>query len=588
MPEKEILLKLLESVRSRHLWNDLGEKAMGALSLSLALPILFKLIDLASPFRASTVAVFFLGWALATAALIMLLAGWARKRTGLAQAAAKLDRAAQLDDEIKTALWFVENTSGSEWIDAQIVRAAAATGRLDLDRFFPHLAPKRTITVAALVILLGALNFLPLRLNHNWFLLEAGPAFDAAPAVTALIDETRKRLENTARPDNPALVERLEHTLERLREGRISLDEAIQELDALRQDIQSGEVAPEALGRSVKEMAAQLGNSKLSDSVDAALAEQDLERAIQQIREAVEALRNARNQQEAARQLEALQQEGRSGALNPDSLRERLDNLAQQMDARNLPAGAANAMTSGNLQQAIDMMRQTATSASQGFANLSPEQLAQMAQQLDQLSQALQTAQNNAAAGQSLQNLASALARSQSASGPGENGQSGNNAPQAANGQQGAGPSSNSSSGQGTGAPGQQAGQGGGQEGQPGPGPSGSAAGLPAGDPGGIGSGGTSPGGLGGLFQGRPNKAPPGLPTSLAVHLEKEALVAEHADTPSANLLSASQQERSKLNYRDVPSALNPAQKDALDRQRTPWESRRHIRNYFESIHETR
>src|SRR5262245_65175276 len=40
------------------------------------------------------------------------------------QAAASIDKQAQLQDELKTALWFINNPRSSEWINAQIHRAA--------------------------------------------------------------------------------------------------------------------------------------------------------------------------------------------------------------------------------------------------------------------------------------------------------------------------------------------------------------------------------------------------------------------------------------------------------------------------------
>jgi len=58
MPEKEILLGVLESTRKRIRSNDRLREAAAALSVCLCAPILFKLIDLVYPFRGRTVALF--------------------------------------------------------------------------------------------------------------------------------------------------------------------------------------------------------------------------------------------------------------------------------------------------------------------------------------------------------------------------------------------------------------------------------------------------------------------------------------------------------------------------------------------------
>jgi hypothetical protein len=76
--------------------------------------------------------------------------------------------------------------------------------------------------------------------------------------------------------------------------------------------------------------------------------------------------------------------------------------------------------------------------------------------------------------------------------------------------------------------------------------------------------------------------------TSLAVQLQQEAMVAQHAETPSGDQRSASEKERSRLDYRNVASELSPAAKDVLNQQGIPWESREHVKSYFEEIRPVR
>jgi len=65
---------------------------------------------------------------------------WRSLRRGtLNQAAALIDTTARLNDEIKTAFWFLHNPRPSEWVDAQIHRAASRAQTINLDAFFPRL-----------------------------------------------------------------------------------------------------------------------------------------------------------------------------------------------------------------------------------------------------------------------------------------------------------------------------------------------------------------------------------------------------------------------------------------------------------------
>jgi hypothetical protein len=76
-----------------------------------------------------------------------------------------------------------------------------------------------------------------------------------------------------------------------------------------------------------------------------------------------------------------------------------------------------------------------------------------------------------------------------------------------------------------------------------------------------------------------------GEPTSLETALDKEAVpVRPTRGSRPETIEEASQRERSKLDYRNVPSNLTPAQKDLLNQDPIPWEKRQFIREYFETI----
>jgi hypothetical protein len=74
------------------------------------------------------------------------------------------------------------------------------------------------------------------------------------------------------------------------------------------------------------------------------------------------------------------------------------------------------------------------------------------------------------------------------------------------------------------------------------------------------------------------------------VQLQKEALKVEGeggGNEPNKDVEAAGERERSKLDYRNAPSDLTPAQKDLLSQDRIPWESRQLIKNYFQAVKPT-
>ena len=75
-----------------------------------------------------------------------------------------------------------------------------------------------------------------------------------------------------------------------------------------------------------------------------------------------------------------------------------------------------------------------------------------------------------------------------------------------------------------------------------------------------------------------------GNPTKLDVKLEMEKIKGQNEGGTPEELEEASKQERSKLDYRNVHSDLTPAQKDALNQDKIPWEYRGLIKNYFQAI----
>ena len=76
-----------------------------------------------------------------------------------------------------------------------------------------------------------------------------------------------------------------------------------------------------------------------------------------------------------------------------------------------------------------------------------------------------------------------------------------------------------------------------------------------------------------------------GEPTKLDAELEREEIENESSSGGTPDVKEeASKQERSTLDYRNVPSDLTPAQKDVLNQDKIPWEYRNLIKNYFQAI----
>jgi len=86
----------------------------------------------------------------------------------------------------------------------------------------------------------------------------------------------------------------------------------------------------------------------------------------------------------------------------------------------------------------------------------------------------------------------------------------------------------------------------------------------------------------------RPRKdaAREGPPTEkLEVQLQQEQLTGQYDQEESPEgIEQTSKQERSKLDYRNVPSQLSAAERDVLIQKQIPWEYRTLIKQYFAAI----
>src|SRR5207253_2046432 len=113
MADKEFIIGLLEHVRRRVRSERRFKTITAGLAIALIFPVVFKIIDLLWPFRGLTVAIVLGVWGLAAAVVL----GWkTRSHETMADAAVSLDRRAGMQDQVKSAYWFIRHPSPSEWI----------------------------------------------------------------------------------------------------------------------------------------------------------------------------------------------------------------------------------------------------------------------------------------------------------------------------------------------------------------------------------------------------------------------------------------------------------------------------------------
>ena len=516
MADKELIIGLLERVRRRVRSERRFKTIYSILSIALIFPLVFKLMDLISPFRGRTVAAILGLWTIVTTVWLI----WRTRGTEtLTQAAANLDRLAELQDQMKTAYWFIRHpssqSSSSEWIDLQIQRAVQNAGRLKIEALYPGTIPKTFHRAFALIAVFVILNFLPLSRNHNWFYLEGAPPFRLSRTDQALVDRAKKLLEKS---DS---AKELEKIIDQLQQGKISSDIAQQQISDLRQQIDGGNLELNNILDGLTSMANQLGQSEALESTAEAMAKGDPADAADQIRQLAEKL----------------------GVTPEDVIREMQKNMS--LAASKSPA---------SLQDLSKSMKEASDALKNEDLNSDKIALDNLAQTLDQLAQKMKGQQQQSQASQQLADLQNSLQQEAAADEAGSQAQL---TPIPSQGQGGGGESGDSS-------------------------PNGTPS---AGNSQGNGQGSQSSNSSNSTAFGSPEDLKPGEITKLDVQLKMEGLKGQAGKSSQLeDLEEASKQERSSMDYRNVPSQLSPAQKDALNQNRLPREQREIVKYYFEEI----
>jgi hypothetical protein len=517
MSDREIIIRLLRIVEWRLRANRLIHELTVGLTLFLIFPVALKLWDLAFPLKGLTITVAFVFWILALSGYVV----WRfMKKETLDEAASSIDQQAGLNDEIKTAFWFIRNPRSSDWVDAQIQRASKNAERVDLNSLYPRRVPRAGYIAAVMIFVFLALNFVPLPLNHNWLALQAAPAFSLTPDQEAALRQIQEFLRQNEALRQSELGQRLEEALRKIEEGELDPSQAPELLDEIQKLLAEGDLDLQSVNQGLEEVAKDLQQSDKLQDASKAMLDKNLNKAADEMRKVD------------------------LSKATPESLKELEESLKQA--AENSGAG---------LEQLLKDLAAAEKALQQQNRQLGQASLKQAAGDLDSLQSRINFQQLKNQLSQRLKDLQNQLRQ--------QNGKE----QQTKTDQNGEGiPSDQTVQQQGTGD-------------QPGEADdtvaNGAAEQLGGGDAG----NGDQPGApTGGEF---PQRETTQLDVQL--EKEKLAGLQDSEVKPE-DIEEVSKQERSRLDYRQVRTELSPAEKDLLNQDNIPWEYRPLIKSYFQAI----
>jgi len=568
MSDRETIAQAIRAAHSRIRRNKFMDRTGSVVLAFAAAGIGVRLLHLFVVLNSQFMTFFWIAWAVGLAATIV---GRGRDRGSdlpMTRAASSLDHRARLHDEVLSAWWFMSREVRGPWIDLHIHKAAEKARKLDVGGLFPIRVPSKAWFALAGLGAMIILQFIPLPFVPN-MLLSTPPASDLAaePDRDAELDQIEQLLREAREisPEAaPTAIEEFERLVESMRNDDLSLADTEAQADAVDALVDEGNLNMNNLLEGLEQMGEDLRRAEETAPAGEALSRGDLDAAVEEF----EAL---------AREL---------AASNPAS-----DSLEQALDeaAENARAGLEELAEA--LQQAAEALRnQDSESAS--------EAMMEAAQSIDDLSDLVESQQLQNQAAERMDDLREAVRQQENASG--EAPPSEGNSAESANAEPGEGEPSGEGGAAQSGQSGQgegeippdalQSGAGQGEEatsGEPtdGDAPAGAVPSM-TGDTQGLDPSGTGeiPTGLGFSPDQKTGEA-----TSLDVQLEMESTAAAAGEPPSLPepedvREEATRQERSRLDYRSVPTELSPAQQELLNEERIPREYRNVIRDYFQAI----
>ena len=254
----------------------------------------------------------------------------------LGRAAGVVDMRAGLNDEIKSAYWFMRQDDSSPWIDLLVGRAAATAHQLSLRRLVPVTIPKRFGIALALFGLLQVLALVP----SNGPLLTFAVASDSIQFERALdtyAEEIRDLIDGEGDEllDEEALA-LLELALEELEAEDTSFDELLRDLREAQDVLDEGNLEMAATRDALDELGDEFsGSNELQDLVNA-LRNQDLGDAADRMHELAERLADL-DSLELAELAELLQEASNIDEPVIEALLEALQKAADAISEDRLP-----------------------------------------------------------------------------------------------------------------------------------------------------------------------------------------------------------------------------------------------------------
>ncbi len=210
----------------------------------------------------------------AVALLWLLLASVVRQRSSPARAAAEADARAHLKDELTSAYWFMQALPGSDWVGAQLERAARTAHALDPARLIPLRAPAPALGALALaaVALLGLWSATPLAPAG---VLAAGSGA-LSPAEQEQVRALRALADALPESEAARKLEEALHTLERV---EVSAQERSRALAQAQDAVQQIRLDAASTREELHRAAEMLRNQPGMEAVAEALARGDAQQA---------------------------------------------------------------------------------------------------------------------------------------------------------------------------------------------------------------------------------------------------------------------------------------------------------------------
>ena len=556
MSDREAIVQTLRQIETRVRTNRLVERlAFGSLIL-IVIALLVKAWDLLVPLSSSTIQIFWVLWFIALAAFIgrTLVGG----QGTLSEAAAHVDQKAQLKNEITSAYWFMDNGGKNPWIDLQVHRAAETARGLDPRRLYPRAVGATSYLAVGLGVLLLILNFAPLPIDHDWLYSREAPTLTLSSEDEALLEEIEALIEQAQELQQDEVVEQLQELIEALRSGELSASDALQELDQIQDLMDEGNLNMASIIEGLEEIGQDLQQSEDTQEAGEAMSRGELEQAAEEMRKLAEQLGAGEQPDEDLQ--EVLEQASENTRPGLEELAEKLQEASESLQNEDREA----------LQQALEEASRELEDLSEMVESQQIKN--QASQQLEDLQNSLREQQNQeqqAALEDALEQMRQQQDQQAQAQQQGEPGQQQDQmSPEQAaqQGQLDAEPEF---------APGA-AGEGQMTDQAQAPGQPEEVQGFDATGTGQMPSGfGFSP------------EEKEGAPTSLDVQLQEERMEAQRSEdleSEAEKIEEQSAEQRSKLDYRNVPSDLTPAQQDLLNQEQIPREYRNLIKEYFQAI----